>query len=276
MLQKIKQEQADKIKTRLNNEKIQAIVKTIKELGDDRNFKVIASTGDIDRDNEIIDQNGWELSNYLKNPVILFGHNSRELPIGVATKVYVENDQLIIEGKFASKEANPMAENVKVLYDEKIIKTVSVGFIGKEYEIKTINQKEVWIWTKAELLELSFVPVPANPEAVSLMKEKGLDVKTLTQEIKCEKKDTEKRVDRLEKIAIKHDEELGKIHKRITRKYNDVMTKLHNKASNRKADSEGESKGFDEASVSYLKDKKALLQDVVKFASDALHQIKKS
>ncbi len=41
-----------------------------------------------------------------------------------------------------------------------MVKTVSVGFIPKEREGKTI--------TSAELLELSFVAVPCNPNALSL------------------------------------------------------------------------------------------------------------
>lgn len=41
-----------------------------------------------------------------------------------------------------------------------MLKTVSVGFIGKERQGEKI--------TKKELLELSFVAVPSNPSAVSL------------------------------------------------------------------------------------------------------------
>lgn len=138
-------------------------------------FKVIASNMAIDRDNEIIDINGWDTENFMKNPVILWGHDLKSLPIGVALKCYREGDNLIVEGKFASKEANPIAENVRCLYNEKIIKTVSVGFIGKEYTfIKTKDGQDILKWTKQELYELSFVPVPSNPEAVSLMKSKGL------------------------------------------------------------------------------------------------------
>jgi phage head maturation protease len=43
------------------------------------------------------------------------------------------------------------------------LKTVSVGFIPKERDPE--NQR---IITRAELLEVSFVPVPCNPNALSL------------------------------------------------------------------------------------------------------------
>jgi len=37
----------------------------------------IASTDDVDRYSDIIDQGSWILENYKKNPVILFNHNSQ-------------------------------------------------------------------------------------------------------------------------------------------------------------------------------------------------------
>lgn len=280
---KFKTELAERIKLQLNDEKIQNIVSQIKEAGEERNFKVIASTGAIDRDQEVIDPDGWDLKNFLKNPVILWAHNSRELPIGVATKVYVENKKLIVEGKFAPADANPLAEQVKKLYDEKIIKTVSVGFIGLEFETKKQDNLDIFVWTKAELLELSFVPVPANPEALSLIKEKGLDVKVLTEK-KEPNQHLEKRVDRLEQIAIKHDDELKHIHNRIDKKYQQVCQKLYKERGistdpsedeQENADTKGRQQAFDEKSLAYLKDKKTVLQDIARFANDALHNIKK-
>ena len=56
------------------------IKKYSKKKGDRVSF--IASTDDVDRYSDIIDQKGWQLDNYKKNPVILFNHNSQALPIG--------------------------------------------------------------------------------------------------------------------------------------------------------------------------------------------------
>ncbi len=175
-MKKFSKELAEKIKQALGEEKIAQIVEQIKAAGDDRKFKVIASTEDLDRYNEIIDQSGWVLDSYMKNPVILWAHDHTQLPIGVADKVYVDGDKLIVEGRFAPADANPMAEQVKKLYDAKIIRTVSVGFLGLEWVDfddgdGTVKRK----WIKQELLEVSFVPVPANPHAISLIKQKNLD-----------------------------------------------------------------------------------------------------
>ena len=42
----------------------------------------------IDRDGEIIKVDGWQLANYKKNPVILWGHNHSIPAIGKAERVY--------------------------------------------------------------------------------------------------------------------------------------------------------------------------------------------
>lgn len=128
-------------------------------------FKVVASDETVDRVWESIKIDGWDLKNYFKNPIILFGHKYNDMDdvVWKATKVYVENDQLIVEWIFAGTNS---WQQLRQLYEEWILKTVSVWFIVKERD--TNNTK---IITKAELLELSFVPVPCNPNALSLSKD---------------------------------------------------------------------------------------------------------
>jgi len=142
----------------------------IKEAGDSGKFEVIASSESVDRQGEIVLQEGIDIKNYMNNPVILFGHDYWSLPIGKATEIVRQVGKTVVRGVFASAEANPLAQQVRRLYEEGILKAVSIGFIPKEY-----NGNQI---TKSELLELSFVPVPANPEALSvlnLVKERGLE-----------------------------------------------------------------------------------------------------
>lgn len=122
-------------------------------------FQVVASDETKDRDGDIITLDGWEIENYLKNPVILANHTySIENIIGKTTKIYAKDNKIIVEGIFS--KSNPLGILAQRLYEEGMLKTVSVWFIGKEREGEKI--------TKKELLELSFVAVPANPSAVSL------------------------------------------------------------------------------------------------------------
>lgn len=160
-------------------------------------FKFIASTEAVDRHGEVIKQNGWDITRYMENPVILWGHEYDELPVGKATNIYVENNQLVVEGVWASEKANPDAECIRNLYLEGMINAVSVGFIAKEWEGNVI--------TKAELLEISIVTVPANQEALSLLKSKGLSAGLLKNiEVKETVEETVEIVDE-EKEEVKED-----------------------------------------------------------------------
>lgn len=143
---------------------LKAIEPTTNSIG---TFKVVASTSSRDRHGESILQNGWKLENYLKNPVILADHNwSIEKLVGRARNISFEGEQMIIEGEFAD---TTLGREVKYLYEAGFLKAVSVGLIPRTYDAQDSS-----IITSAELLELSFVTIPANPEALSLMKSLGL------------------------------------------------------------------------------------------------------
>lgn len=145
---------------------IKALTTKINE--DERIVEAIASTSAVDRQGDTIDQSGWELKNYEENPVILFGHNYNEPPIGKALETKVDQDgRLVFRAQFAKEGTNPRADIVWGLHQQGIMRAWSVGFIPLEQDGSNI--------TKSELMEISAVPVPANPEALSFMKSKGFD-----------------------------------------------------------------------------------------------------
>lgn len=78
-------------------------------------------------------------------------------------------------------KSNPLGVLLADLYDEGMVKTVSVGFIPKQRQED--NRR---IITSAELLELSFVAVPCNPNALSLdqkqLMKKGIEAGILQEE----------------------------------------------------------------------------------------------
>lgn len=142
----------------------------------DTGYRVLASTNAVDRQGDVVDQNGWDLKNFLLNPVILWAHKYDELPVGKAISTNVGADGLEIEFEFAPASANAKAEEVRQLFDGGFLNAVSVGFIPKERNGNTI--------TKAELLEVSIVPVPANQEALRLAISEGtLQIKSLEADI---------------------------------------------------------------------------------------------
>lgn len=143
-------------------------VKQIRESSREVDF--IASTGALDCHWEIIDQESWQLDDYITNPVVLYGHNAYDLPIGQCTYVAVRGDALECTIKFASAEANPEAEKVWLLVKEKVLRALSVGFrpVNGAYEVR--DGEDVWVWRNSILKEISVVAIPANPEALAKMK----------------------------------------------------------------------------------------------------------
>lgn len=134
-----------------------------------RSFWAIASTDDIDRDGDVLSQDGWELDNYLKNPVVLFAHRYDELPVAKANDIKVVNGKLMFKPQFATKEEYPFADTIFKLYKGGYLRSFSVGFFPKEWERRRtadgIPSGKNFI--KQELVEISAVPVASNPGALA-------------------------------------------------------------------------------------------------------------
>ncbi len=150
----------------------------IKDVNDeDRSFWAVASTGDKDRDGDIIEPNGWKLANFRKNPVILFGHGYRDLPVAKSLEIKIEDNKLMFKPEFATKEIYPFADTVFQMYKNKFIRTFSVGFVPLKKEPidiedeKTNCGKSGYRFTSQELLEISCAPVPSN---VGAMAQRGM------------------------------------------------------------------------------------------------------
>lgn len=170
---KISEEIQAKILEQLQTKEMRELAAKTLASEDSGRFKIVISTQDEDRQGEVIDQNGWDFSKYLANPIVLWAHDYKQLPIGITDKLYKEGMQLIAEGKFVPGDCNPFAQQVRKLYDLGVQRAASVGLIGKEVKGNVI--------TKSELLEWSFVPVPANPYALKLdaIKANGIDLELM-------------------------------------------------------------------------------------------------
>lgn len=156
--------------------------KAISELNEEqRSFVAVLSTEAADREKDIIRQAGWELENYLKNPVGLWAHGFRDVPIFKSLMTKVDRKKLIIKPQFTEE-----AEAIFQGFLGGFIKGFSPGFIPKEtkpimetieHDDGTVDKRRIGIeFLKQELLEASAVPVPANPEALAYIKSKGFDI----------------------------------------------------------------------------------------------------
>jgi hypothetical protein len=164
---KLTEEIAADIRTRIKALDFTTVEKVRKAKEENGSFDVIISTEVIDRAGEIVRQDGWDLANYKNNPIVLWGHDYYSLPIGVCIETYETTYRgvpaLGARGVFLSADINPLAQQVRRMYEYGVKSgfnvgcTTSVGFIPKEFDPENGT-----IITKAELLEFSFVPIPAN------------------------------------------------------------------------------------------------------------------
>lgn len=123
----------------------------------DEVFTLVASTGTEDRQGETVNPEGWSLQNFKDNPSILWQHNASLPPIGKATRVAVEGGQLVADIVFAEKESDFAAEIARLVRG-KFLNSLSVGFQPTELDDEGNSLEQ-------ELLEISVVNIPANPDA---------------------------------------------------------------------------------------------------------------
>lgn len=143
-----------------------------------RQIDFIISSERVDRMGDVIMVNGWDLKEYKKNPVVLFGHASRVPPIGKALNVRKEDGVLKATAEFMPPEISAFADSIYQMYKAKYLRATSVGFIPLKWEAIT-DDKGDWQgyrFIKSELLEFSCVPIPANPDALMDARSKGINV----------------------------------------------------------------------------------------------------
>jgi HK97 family phage prohead protease len=145
---------------------------------DDEIIEILASDETIDRDRDVIKAKGWQTDNWLKNGALLYGHDpsSPFNVLGSPVGAEVRGNKLYVQVRLAKMGTSPTHDAVRSLIEQKILKGVSVGFKSDDYEP---NEHGGRTFKSQELLELSVVPVPANPSAKMLLKSYGQEVEDL-------------------------------------------------------------------------------------------------
>jgi hypothetical protein len=122
-------------------------------------IRFVASTEGVKRDGLEIKAESWELENYRKNPVVLWSHDywGTHLPVGRAD-VNVEGKSLIASVTFDPDDE--FARAIERKYRNGFLNTVSVGWDSRG--------------DTNELLDISAVPVPGDPDALMERQIRGL------------------------------------------------------------------------------------------------------
>lgn len=134
----------------------------------------IASDATLDRAGEVIEASGWRLDQFRRNPVFQNAHNYGNIihTLGRAQLAEVRGGRLFLRVLFAT-DINPLARLAYDLYRRGFLHAVSVGFLPRRWENGTDRTPWRRRFLEQELLEVSAVAVPANPNALVLAVKSG-------------------------------------------------------------------------------------------------------
>jgi len=130
--------------------------------------RIRISTGALDRQLDRVIPSGAQIDNYMKNPVVQWGHNYRDpwATIGETQQLTIDAEGITAEFTLRepANESDPM-HVVLALWQQGLIRTASIGFNPTKWGDNPEGGYDFREW---ELLEWSLVPVPANQEALRL------------------------------------------------------------------------------------------------------------
>lgn len=138
--------------------------------------RIVISTPSVDRDRDRVMPGGAQIDNYMRNPVVQWGHqyDAPWTTIGKTTALQISPEGIIAEFELrpAANDADPQ-NIVRLLWEGGWIRSASVGFIPSDASPNSVGGMDFNQW---QLLEFSLVPIPANQDAIRLaMKAIGED-----------------------------------------------------------------------------------------------------
>ena len=149
-----------------------------------RVLKVPFTDESVDRHGTVILSKGWNFDEYMRNPVVLLGHEGN-IPIGTTLQIngsrITGRDGETRKGftahvLFSKDDLNPMGEAVYRNWVAGRLRGSSVGFSALEVREPTNAERKklkldgdyesAWVIARAELGEISAVSVPSNSSAI--------------------------------------------------------------------------------------------------------------
>jgi len=118
-------------------------------------IRFVASTEGVKRDGLDLKAEDWEISNYMRNPIISFAHDLTRPPIGRG-QVSFQGRDMIVDIVF--DRGDPFAADIERKIREGFINAVSVGWQDLPNG-------------KRDLVDIAVVPVPSDPQALAISRE---------------------------------------------------------------------------------------------------------
>lgn len=242
----------------------------------DGKYVAVLSSNAIDRDDEIIGKQALtKIASDKDYLAALTDHkNSIDNLIGEWTKrEVVEVDGrtvLVSEPKFY--KSNPRAVMVMGMLDEGARVGVSIGAIPKAHRETVINGKSYREYTDMEIVEASFVAIPANQEAQAAAVSKGYDAaRHYVKTASLEENMSEQSIDEIKKsfdAVSKEKESLMASHEELNKKFEEQSSQVKSLSEQL----EKKNKEFEELSASFDASKSTIgdLEKQLKESSDKI------
>lgn len=133
--------------------------------GESGPIRFVASTEGVKRDGRALDMGRWRLENYRRNPVVLWAHaySGPVPPIGRA-EVTLDAERRMLVADVTFDEGDAFAREIERKIRAGFLNAVSVGWQDVREE------QEVYY----DLLDVSVVPVPADPQALKIEEARAL------------------------------------------------------------------------------------------------------
>ena len=137
--------------------------------------RFVATTSGVKRDGLDLVMEGGSTENFMRNPVFLWVHDyfGEKMPIGLVKNVRILKSKMIVTVLF--DDGDEFAMEVLRKYDAGFLSAVSIGWDTLEFDRETMQVLE---W---DLLDVSAVPVPGDPDAL-MMRTKSM-LRSLGQEL---------------------------------------------------------------------------------------------
>src|SRR5208283_1995932 len=131
-----------------------------------RSVTAILSDESVALDMHVIKTAGIDTTDYMKNPVVPFAHNTNAPPVAKMTSVEKRGPLLIGTMEFATADQYEFADTVYRLIRGRFLNAVSISWFPTKYErAKNRDRPDGVNFLECKLLECSIVPVPANSNA---------------------------------------------------------------------------------------------------------------
>lgn len=138
-----------------------------------------------DRAEDVVDMETMDIETFETNPVMLFAHDQITRPvIGNGLMTSKQGDEVHSLAAFTNRDLNPEGHMIGRLYEAKIMRGISIGFIS-DAEMR-VNEDGEFVgmkWTNPELVEYSAVPVPMHRSALAQAKSLNIDLSPMRDRV---------------------------------------------------------------------------------------------